>query len=187
MARLARLSSSIKFGKEEESHRYAHVYERQERGGTSRLLIGPARDHCQLVEALAGCLPEPLRLLYVLVVSRRQEHSEARYESPELRRGDVSAFLCSYRTFLESDGRHHLWLANPAAGCIVYDRHEVLYAYGPIASYVAVLEEHGLAEGVVDIPAPHWHAYHPEYDDDERTLLTRWAWVEKPLNEEDQT
>ena len=47
----------------------------------------------------------------------------ARYEAPnEMSRQELLDFLAEYSEFLESDGRHHLWVANPEEGTIVYDR-----------------------------------------------------------------
>jgi hypothetical protein len=186
---MSELSISLKFGRggeENESFRYENLYERQSRNGTSRLLIGPSDNHCQLLLRLTACLPEPLKVLYVLVVSRRDEHSEARYESHELSREQVTRFVQRFEQFFESDARHHIWVANPDVGTIVYDRHEVLYAYGPIDAYVAVLQKEGLHSGVVEIPAPHWHAYHAEFDEVEADVMRYWRWEQRPLNEADK-
>jgi hypothetical protein len=180
---------SLKFGRggeEQESFRYPNTFERQSRDSAPRLLVGPSGGHCELALALAESLPEPLRVLYVLVVPRRGEHEAGRYESPDVARQDLVSFLADHRRFLESDGRHHLWIAHPGVGMVVYDRHEVLFAYGPVDAYRDTLVARGLAEGPVEVPAPHWHVYHPEFDDEEATLLGRWKWTRKPLLHADE-
>lgn len=183
------LDPSLKFGRggeEHESFRYGNTFERQGTGSACRLLIGPSGGHCRLAVALAESLPEPLRLLYVLVVPRRGDHEPGRYESPDLTREDLSSFVAGHQRFLESDGRHHLWIAHPGAGLVVYDRHEVLFAYGPVDAYLDTLKADGLTEGAVEVPSPHWHVYHPEFDDEEAALLRRWQWTRKPLEEGDE-
>ena len=48
------------------------------------------------------------------------------------------------------------------------DRHEVIYAYGPVAEIVARLKEKGFAEvDMIRMPVPHSHHFHEELDADE--------------------
>lgn len=182
------ISRNIKFGvggEQEHSFRYPHVYERQTRGDRRRLLIGPRDRHVELVGALTGYLEEPLKILYVLVVPRIEGHEAGRYESPELSRADVRRLLEDYGPFLESDGRHHLWIADQDEGLLVYDRHEVVYAYGNTEAFIALLSAWDLKEEPVVVPSPHWHVYHPEFDEDERSMVARFQWTIKPLRDED--
>jgi hypothetical protein len=185
----SKVEPAVKFGVLGEArapYRYGHVYTAQTRGGRKRLLIGPSQGHVEILRCLSECLPVPLKLLYVLVVPRSADHEPGRYESPNLTRDQVEAFLSQHKRFFESDGRHHLWVASPDAGTIVYDRHDMLYAYGPIDEYIARLEEHGLRPGVVTVPRPHWHAYHAELDAEETAIVSHWQWLRKPLRESDQ-
>jgi hypothetical protein len=178
---------NLKFGRDkDEQFRYHDAYELQTVAGTSRLAIGPSISHCELFLELASCLPEPLRVLYVLVLSRRQQHEEARYESGPVSRQQIAAFATAFSEFLESDGRHHIWIAHPDVGTIVYDRHQTLYAYGPLDAYLTVLQRRGLQAGIVDVPAPHWHRYHPHFDDAEAALIRYWPWRRAPLKESDR-
>jgi hypothetical protein len=178
---------NLKFGRgSDEAFRYDDAYELQTAAGTPRLVIGVSRNHCELFVELAACLPEPLRVLYVLVLSRRQQHEEARYESGPVSREQLAEFASAFGDFLQSDGRHHIWIAHPDAGTIVYDRHEMLYAYGPIDAYLAVLERRGLQQGVVQVPSPHWHKYHPRFDDAEAALIQYWPWRRAPLKDSDR-
>jgi len=183
------ISSNLKFargGEKDESFRYPHVYQVESREDQRRLVVGPAGRHCQLAAQLAACLPEPLKLLYVLVVPGNNDSDGARYESPVLSRAEVEAFLQDHERFLQSDGRHHLWLSNPRTGTVVYDRHEILYAYGPIEEYLKVLHAWGVVAGEIMIPAPHWHLYHREFDAEEAAVVGRWRWLKKPLRDQDE-
>jgi hypothetical protein len=186
------LSSDIclKFGvvdAEHEAYRYAHLYQRDRTStGGDRLRIGPRGNHVALLTQLSKCLPGPLRLLYVLIVPRNGEHDAGRYEAAsELSHDEVSEFLDEFSVFLESDGRHHLWIASPEFGTLVYDRHDLIYAYGPLDWYVEILEANRLQAGNVEISGPHWHAYHQTFDKSESRLLSRMEWIHSPLRESD--
>lgn len=176
----------MKFGagsEQRESYRYHNVFERQRfSDGQERLRIGPSRGHVDLMIELIECLPEPLRLLYVLVVSHGRDHS-GRYEAASgMSFDDTEIFLKDFGDFLQSDGRHHLWVASPGFGTIIYDRHDVLYAYGPLDKLVEVLKANGLKEGKVELPAPHWHGYHPEFDEAQSRVLSRFQWIHSRLH-----
>ena len=135
---------------------------------------------------LIECLPEPLRLLYILVTPHGGRHQSGRYEAAvEMSCEDTGIFLKEFCDFLQSDGRHQLWAASPGYGTVVYDRHELLYAYGPLDRFADVLLANGLNEGKVKIPAVHWHAHHPEFDAAETQVLSRFQWIHSPLREGD--
>jgi hypothetical protein len=156
-------------------------------GGAERLILAPARGHIKLLSRLLECLPEPFRVLYVLVVPRGAGISAARYEAPgEFSRQEVKDCLAEFSDFFERDGRHHLWLANPEVGTIVYDRHNLIYAYGPLNCFTEIASRHGLRVGRPEVPSPHWHAYHAAFDDTQRDLLNRYTWVQKPLRASDE-
>ena len=117
----------------------------------------------------AALLPEPLWVLYVLVTPR-SEAAAGRYQSatPHTRE-EVLALLDRFEKYFACDGRHNLWLAAPPAGQLVLDRHEVIYAYGPIAEIVARLKEKDFAEvEMIRVPVPHSHHFHEEMDAEER-------------------
>ena len=66
------------------------------------------------------------------------------------------------------------------------DRHEVIYAYGPIAEIVARLKEKGFAEvEMLRTPVPHSHHFHEELDADEQAMLEYWEWIQSELQETD--
>ena len=166
--------------------RYANVYDLQRTTGPLRLVIAPAADHTRLLLALASCWRGPYGLLYVLLVSRTDQ-LPGRYESPGvLPLAELASFLAEHAAFLESDGRHAFWIDSPEGeGTLVYDQHNVLYAYGPIEAYETLLLEQGFTRSPVRFPAPHMHHYHPENDSAEEQLLVHWEWRYSPLQDDD--
>ena len=180
----------MKFGvgsEQGESHRYPNVYQRQRfSDGQERLRIGPSRGHIDLMLELVECIQEPLRLLYILAEARGGRYQPGRYEAAsEMSLEAAESFLKEFADFFESDGRHHLWVVRPGYGTVVYDRHDLLYAYGPLDRFVDVLQANGLREGAIDIPAAHWHGYHPEFDEPQSRMLSRFQWVHTPLRKGD--
>ena len=94
----------------ETAYEYPNEWAIEKTTGPARLIIGPARDHVNLLRDLLQVMKEPFDLLYVLVVPR-SEDAPGRYQTPfPLSREDILAFLHRFQHFLESDGRHHLWL-----------------------------------------------------------------------------
>ena len=149
-------------------------------------MLAPASDHVLLLADLARALPEPFGILYVLVVSRAG-HDEARYQCPApVDRGQALAFLDAYRDFLEHDGRHNIWLMSlPSKTTLVYDRHQLIHAYGDLASIEQAAAPRGLVEGEVDIPVPHAHQYHDAYDQAGHAIISHWQWRAFPLQDQD--
>jgi hypothetical protein len=176
---------SVRAG-EEAAWSYEPSYARQVMGGVERLVIAPGKEPIRLVRELLPLLPEPYWLLYVLVVPR-SENAAGRYQSAQRHsREEVLALLDRFEAYLEKDGRHNLWIAAPPSGQLVYDRHDVIYAYGPITEIVARLKEKGFAEQeMIRVPVPHTHHYHEELDADELALLGHWEWVHSELQEND--
>jgi hypothetical protein len=124
-------------------------------------------------------------VLYVLHTSRTGARL-ARYESPVLEPDELRTFLARYGDFIAQDSRHDLWVAaRGGAGTIVWDRHDLVYAYGPLDAYVSILEQGGLREGWPNTNLSHAHYYHAEWDDTERSILREFEWIVSPLHPED--
>lgn len=167
-------------------HRYEGVWDIEDAKGTERLVVAPAAGHIPLVADLIGELPEPFGILYVLVVPRGG-HEPARYQSPyPTDRAETLGFLNEYQEYFERDGRHHLWVMSlPASSTLVYDNHNVIYAYGPLERFQSVLERRGLRRGDVRFPVPHTHQYNSEYDALEDQVMGHWPWKPFPLQADD--
>ena len=154
--------------------------------GTRRLVVGvPAGDRA-VIQTLARELPEPLYLLYILHTPRG-EGEAGRYQSPELNAAELSDFIALFGAFLSGDGRHDFWIySRESDTTLVWDRHNMLYAYGPLEAFTQALRALGFHEGDPQIPFPHLHHYRKEFDADAAALLSHWNWVYSPLRPEDE-
>ena len=165
---------------------YPPSFARQVVGGVERLVIAPGTAPGRLLRELLPLLPEPLWVLYVLITPR-SDAPAGRYQSARPHtREEVLALLDRFEHYLADDGRHNLWLAAPPAGQLVFDRHEVIYAYGPIAEIAARLRAKEFAEvEMIRVPVPHSHHFHQELDADEHAMLAFWEWMHSELQETD--
>ena len=156
--------------------------------GPERLAVAPrGRRHIDVLLELAGCLQEPFGILYVLLLSRTGAHSPGRYQSPfPTTREETEAFARRFTNYFEGDGRHHLWLMSlPDQATLVYDNHDLVYAYGPLDRFKSVLTRLGFSEGAVAIPVPHQHSWNQEYDSTEDEVMEYWGWKRFPLQADD--
>jgi hypothetical protein len=158
------------------------------RGGGNRLVIAPATGQINILEAFLEAMTGPLWMLYVLVVPRGQGEP-GRYQSPEPQsEGSIRTFLQEFSDFLQKDGRHNVWIASESGSeMLIYDRHNVIYGYGPLSSWRHALAAKGFSEVPnVFFPSPHSHHYHPSFDLEEERLLSYWDWQRTPLTQSDQ-
>lgn len=162
-------------------HDYGKVFAWQNAGESLRLCAGVSYRGAAVLRALAGVLEEPLMLLYVLVVSRR-DGLPGRYQSGELSRAELGAFFDRFGAYWDGDGRHSIWLHSPAdAATLVYDRHNLLYAYGPLDRFESVLTSLGYTLAAeLSVSFVHQHAYQAEFDslESEITALLAEGWTE---------
>jgi len=166
--------------------RYGRVFSREQVAGVDRLRIGfdDAADGCIL--ALSSELAGPFQLLYVLHTTRTGA-AVGRYESPELGFADVDAFLRAFGRFVAEDGRHDLWIvSHDEPATIVLDRHNIIYAYGPLELFERKLLELGAVRGEApDTNRVHAHHYHAEWDEAERAVVGYGEWKIHPLKPSD--
>jgi hypothetical protein len=164
---------------------YPNIWAQGKTTGPDRLIIAPSAGHVELLLELSRVLPEPFGILYVLTLPRISK--EGRYQSPApTDRAETEAFFRDYREFFEGDGRHHVWIMSlPAKATLIYDHHNVIYAYGPLDKYKQVLAAKGLKEEPdVCFPVPHEHNFNACYDSWEEKILAHWAWKHFPLKEQ---
>jgi hypothetical protein len=187
------VSISYKFGAidpagSETEYCYANCWTEETTTGPTRLLIAPASRQADLLFQLSGCFTGPYWLLYLLLVSRIGKRPGRYQISAPVPRAELKLFLDQYREFLENDARHHLWIAGPqSTGLLVYDNHNVIYGYGPLACYKNVLTAAGLkGEEEIRYPVPHAHKYNAEFDAQEEVLLQEYEWRYSPLQESDK-
>jgi hypothetical protein len=167
---------------------YSDVWCRGKTNGPDRLVIAASKSQIDRMVELCGLMPEPYFVLYVLVVPR-SDSSPGRYQSPDpLSRADLSVFANRFREYFECDGRHDLWIGAPDNSfLLVYDRHNVIYAYGPLDVFEKRLRLRGMKE-VADVvfPSPHAHEYNSKFDADEASILEYMSWKFSPLQEGDE-
>lgn len=155
---------------------HPHTWRREPAGNGERIVAGPSGGFIDLTLQLVGCLEPPYSVMYVLAVPRRSE--PGRYQLDRtLELDELRLMLEPYRAFFEGDARHHLWIySHPSASTVVYDLHNLIYAYGPLNRYIEVLEQAGLREGDVELPFPHYHNYFEEFDADEERIIRSHSW-----------
>jgi hypothetical protein len=137
-------------------------------------------------ERLVATLQAPYILLYVLHTPRG-EGEPGRYQSPELSRNELDAFISQFGAYLSADARFDLWAYSPKEqATVVWDRHNQLFAYGPVERFVSELRVLGFEEGEVEVPVPHQHHYRPECDALAKALLGAQPWSFSPLRPEDE-
>lgn len=145
----------------------------------------PGSDPLALV-TLAERLTPPFVLLYVLHTPRG-EGEAGRYQSEPIDWAEFQHFVSDFGSLLSSDGRFDLWLHSPAdQATVVWDRHDLIHAYGPIDAMAEALRELGFEDGQPAIPVPHEHHYRAECDAMAGALLASREWRYSPLREEDE-
>ena len=159
------------------AHDYGKVYAIEKTtDGNKRLCVAVSYDGSQILRMLSRSLKEPFLLLYVLVIFRGGG-KEGRYQSDELSQKDLDAIFARYKEFWDTDGRHSIWLRSDTNDAtLVYDRHNLIYAYGPLERFELVLETLGYtATAKVSLSFEHQHCYYPEFDALERELTAKFA------------
>ena len=169
-------------GEEWIEHHYSGVF----RADSGRLTVYSAGAAMPLVRGLTDVLAPPIDVLWVLHTSRIGAQL-GRYQSPPLSLSEAERFLMTYADFLENDARSDLWLHSRAPqSTIVFERHGLIYAYGPLDAFSRTLESAGLREGHDSIPSPHAHHYRALYDAAERALASEFDWTITALRPEDE-
>ena len=154
----------------------------------SALEITTSGSPLQLLFEIANGWPPPFAFLYVLVVTRDEEWEPSRYQSEWF--DDIASVrdaLVPFTSFLEGDGRHELWLfASTVQKQIVWSRHDILHVYGDDERTKERLVAQGYRAPVrAEIPVPHSHHYHAEYDGDFLRFMREFVWSQSPLHIDD--
>ena len=166
---------------------YGNQWHRETHDSWSRITIGPTSRHIALLLELVKVLPPPYGILWILV-HPSSGLNPGRYQSPLIEElEDLELLLWRYQEFFEQDGRHHIWVMSPHTGAqLIYDNHNLIYAYGPLDDFASVLQSEGLTE--VDcpilIPSPHGHNYNPGNASTEDEFFAELEWQHFPLVED---
>jgi hypothetical protein len=151
-------------------------------GGARVLATSPGGDPL-VFETLASELAPPLLILHLLHTPRG-EGEAGRYHSEDMSQQDVREFICQFGEFLKADGRCDLWIHSPTdQAAMVWDRHNLVHAYGRLDRYCEQLRGLGFGTGQPSIPHPHPHMHHyrNECDERARALLASREWHFSPL------
>lgn len=155
---------------------HPHVWQREPAGNQERIVAGPKSGFVDLVLKLVECLKPPYAVMYVLSVPRVCEPGRYQLESL-VSLEELRSMVEPFTSFLEGDARHHLWIYSAeSAATVVYDLHDLIYAYGPLDCYIETLTAAGLSEGKVELPFPHMHNYFAEFDADEEKMISSFSW-----------
>lgn len=152
---------------------YGKIFEAED----NRLKIAVDMKQVDLLLKLVDNLNPPYFILYVLVVSRLGNQL-GRYQSPLFEtKEELVCFFYEFRSYIETDARHHLWIGTiDDSGLLVYDQHNVIYAYDNLDEHKIILQKDGYVEHVLSFPAPHIHHYHPENDIFEDKIINALDW-----------
>lgn len=163
------------------AHSHPAVFECED-----RIIAGVPGSDPVIFERMIECLEAPYYLLYVLHTSRG-EAQPGRYQSPALSASDIKNFLVQFGPFLSADARFDLWVHSPTDnGTVVWDRHDLLFAYGPLEQFSTTLRSLGFTNGCPSVPAPHEHHYRAEFDHLAKALVMAFEWSYSPLQPEDE-
>ena len=168
-------------------HSHPPVFKLEEMGnGEPRLIVGVPSGDTLVIRSLIDVLEPPYHALYVLHTPRG-EGEAGRYQSPELDRSMVASFLNRFSDYLAGDGRFDLWVYSlPQQATLAWDRHNLLYAYGPVPKFISALSALGFVQGNVGAAFEHMHYYRKELDKDAADMLNYFSWVRTPLKPIDE-
>ena len=146
--------------------------------GWSRLEVTVAKSPIAFIREILMTWSAPFAVVYELETSRDPIFPVGRYQSDWFEDFDeLDALLIKNWDFFEQDGRHNIWIADSQAPRqIIYDQHEVIYIYGAENNLGLTLLERGFSDEAPDIPFPHRHFYHPQFDDAFEALMTDNEW-----------
>lgn len=171
---------------QDEQYIYPDIWSREITSNYSRLMIAPAKNQIDLMLKLAESFEGPYGILYALLISRN-DNKCGRYQCPKpLSIDELKEFCQVFKEYLETDGRHHFWVASTKVkDLLVYDQNNVIFAYGDNDIKKRILLDQGLKEEKVNFPYPHTHLYNPENDDFENKILSYFDWLYAPLQDGD--
>ncbi len=184
------METPYKFGwipDQERSYEYPNVFVVEKTAGPERLVIAPSSRHISLMLDLMQIMFEPFGILYVLTVPRGGGVAGRYQVANPVAWSEAEGFLSRFEGFFENDGRHHIWITSVGTSdLLVYDKHNVIYAYGELREFERVLMKRGLNKvDSVKFPSPHSHNYNAAYDQDQQEVLRYWEWKQFPLQESD--
>jgi hypothetical protein len=173
-------------GDQWKEHSHPPLYEIEPCGDAERIRAGVPSGESEPFERLVRAMEPPYLLLYVLHTPRG-EAEPGRYQSGAITSEEFRSFMARFASYLSGDARFDIWAYSPEdAATVVWDRHNQLFAYGPLDRFTGELQSLGFSRGVSTVPDPHQHHYRPELDLQAAELLASLEWRCSPLREEDE-
>lgn len=167
-------------------HSFEAIYTVAQMGEGERISAGIPSGNSSAFVRLVSCLEPPYLLLYVLHTPRG-EAAAGRYQSPPIQMQDLSEFIARFGAFLCADARFDIWAHSPSErATVAWDRHNQIFAYGPLERFVLELKALGFVEGEASVSFAHAHHYRQEFDEDARELLKAFNWSYSELRAEDK-
>ena len=169
-------------------HDYKNNYYFQPCGNSNRLVIGASNEHIRLLDQLAARVSKQrYYALYVLLLSH-SGREPGRYQSPLIQNHkELQDFIWTFKKFFEGDGRHHIWIGSPDSNdLLVYDQHNVIFAYGNLDAFEEILTSNGFSLQEFWFPCPHSHSFDPQNVSAEEELMAYWDWKFSPLQKGDE-
>ncbi|KRB12429.1 hypothetical protein [Rhizobacter sp. Root16D2] len=167
-------------------HSFPAVFNESTAGTIPRVQAGLPAGGLEPFQVLVSQLEAPLLLLHVLHTPRG-EALAGRHQSREISHLEFTDLVGRFTAFLCSDSRFDLWVYSPSErATVVLDRHNQLFAYGPLARFLSALRSIGYEQGEIDVDFPHVHQYMPEFDGDSIELLSTLDWSRTDLRPEDE-
>lgn len=168
-------------------HSYAPIFTTETTSAeTQRLVAGVPGGDVSVMLKLIECLTPPFLVLYVLHTPRG-EGDPGRYQSPPIEPGELQTFISRFSSYFAGDARFDIWIhSSTAKGTLIWDRHNLIYGYGPIERFNRSLSGIGFSEGKPNVPEPHMHHYRQELDAEATAMLSAFSWQYSPLHPEDE-
>lgn len=143
--------------------------------------------YISLIRQCLEFMPAPFHVMYVLIRNISGNENIGRYYTEtQMSRKELNSFLDQFGEFFEGDGRHNIWfISNEPKTFIVYDHHNVMFAYGEQEQFLRLLRSKNYIEKEPDIPNPHYHAYNYDYGIDETDVLNSREWIRYDLEPDD--
>ncbi len=86
-----------------------------------------------------------------------------------------------FQEMLESDPRHNFTVTCENGSSVTLDEHNFLIVRGDLSSVESLLLGDGFCEARINYPTPHVHTIFPEFDEQERELISALNGGETPL------
>lgn len=160
----------------------------KEYSNVKRITVAPKNNQVELMLEIAKGFESPLKIVYMLFRPGNESVTRGRYLCPEpVQYDDVEIFCSKFREYLETDGRHHLWIFSDnekgTKQFLIYDNHRLLHVFNDVGRTKAILEKKNFREEeiIVPVPEPHVHLSSSDHNVIETEVLGYWDWVRTPF------